>query len=77
MQDHEAALIALRERLAEETQQALQAQEQQISQMIGQLEVGQARRRNIIQKQDKLITELENQLSNKVRQFLHSYLLVV
>lgn len=58
----------MRQRLAEETQQALAAQELQISQMIGQLEVGQARRRNIIQKQDKLINELENQLSNKVGQ---------
>jgi len=43
------------------------AQEAQISQLIGQLEVGQARRKNILQKQDKLITELENQLANKVR----------
>lgn len=50
----------------EETQEALNAQELQISQLIGQLEVGQARRKNILQKQDKLINELENQLSNKV-----------
>jgi len=30
------------------------------------LKVGKARRRNILQKQDKLIQELENQLANKV-----------
>lgn len=64
-------MAALRQRLDEETKEALAAQELQISQLIGQLEVGQARRRNILQKQDKLITELENQLSNKVRITVH------
>ncbi|KAF6021020.1 hypothetical protein EB796_020667 [Bugula neritina] len=64
--DREKELAALRERLEDETRQALLAQEAQISQLIGQLEVGQARRKNILQKQDKLITELENQLANKV-----------
>ncbi|XP_067937980.1 trichohyalin-like [Watersipora subatra] len=64
--DHERELESLKNNLQEETQQALNAQELQISQMIGQLEVGQARRKNILQKQDKLISELENQLANKV-----------
>ena len=57
----------MKERLAEETRQALKDQEAQISQLIGQLEVGQARRKNILMKQDKLISELEDQIANKVQ----------
>ena len=71
LQEHEQALAAMKKSLEEETQQALDAQEQQISQLIGQLEVGQARRKNILQKQDKLISELENQLSNKVSLYVY------
>lgn len=61
-------MAALKQRMEEETLQALAANEQRTSQLIGQLEVGQARRKNILQKQDKLISELENQLANKVSQ---------
>jgi len=53
------ALNSLRERLSQETQQALKEQEHTMGETIARLEVGQARRQAIISKQDTTIKELE------------------
>ena len=49
----------VRERLSAETNEALNEQERQLGLLIARLQVGQARRLAIIQKQDKTIKELE------------------
>ncbi|XP_070539647.1 evC complex member EVC-like isoform X2 [Ptychodera flava] len=57
------ALLDLRRRLAMETEEALKAQDEQMSLLIGKLTVGQARRKGIIAKQDKAIKELQEQMT--------------
>ena len=49
----------LRDQLAEETKMALAEQERAVGESLARLEVGQARRQAIINKQDKTIKSLE------------------
>ena len=53
------AVEDLRDRLAAETNDAVMEQERQLGLLIARLQVGQARRLAIIQKQDKTIKQLE------------------
>lgn len=64
--DRSVALAALRERLARETEAALKEQESHVGLLLARLEVGQARRQAIIQKQDKTIKELEDKMAGRV-----------
>ena len=59
MKSIEQAKSDLRSRLALEIKEALKAQDAQLGVLIGKLQVGQARRKNIIKKQDKAIKELQ------------------
>ncbi|XP_006817903.1 uncharacterized protein LOC100372579 [Saccoglossus kowalevskii] len=60
------ALIQLRRQLTQETEEALKAQDEEMSLLIGKLTMGQARRKGIIAKQDKAIKELQEQLTETV-----------
>jgi ellis van creveld syndrome protein 1 len=62
----EQELQDLRDRLSAETTAALDEQERQLGLLIARLQVGQARRLAIIEKQDKTIKELEDQLANRL-----------
>ncbi|ELT95534.1 hypothetical protein CAPTEDRAFT_186106 [Capitella teleta] len=64
--DKKQQLQDLRERVSSETAAALGEQERQLGLLIARLQVGQARRLAIIEKQDKTIKELEDQLVNHV-----------
>ena len=59
MKSIEQAKSDLRSCLALEIKEALKAQDAQLGVLIGKLQVGQARRKNIIKKQDKAIKELQ------------------
>ncbi|XP_077991893.1 uncharacterized protein LOC144446077 isoform X2 [Glandiceps talaboti] len=67
-EEKQKSLLELRRRLAMETEEALKAQDEQMSLLIGKLTVGQARRKGIIAKQDKAIQELQEQLTEAVAQ---------
>ncbi|XP_071089454.1 trichohyalin-like [Haliotis cracherodii] len=64
----QAALLALQQQLARETEEALLQQDQEISLLIGRLQVGQARRQAILRKQDKTMKELQDQLERRMTQ---------
>ena len=57
--DRKKALAEASERMARETREALSDQEKQIGQLIARLQVGQARRQALIQRQDRTIKDLE------------------
>ncbi|XP_064630315.1 trichohyalin-like isoform X2 [Lineus longissimus] len=61
------AIEEMRMRLKQETEEALKAQEATMGLLIGRLQVGKARRAAIIQKQDKTLQELQDQISGKVK----------
>ena len=65
-EERQQELQDLRDRLAAETTAALDEQERQLGLLIARLQVGQARRLAIIEKQDKTIKELEEQLADRV-----------
>lgn len=58
-EERQQELQDLRDRLAAETNDVLMEQERQLGLLIARLQVGQARRLAVIQKQDKTIKELE------------------
>ncbi|PVD30385.1 hypothetical protein C0Q70_09651 [Pomacea canaliculata] len=62
----QAAVSELRRQLAAETEEALRVQDQEIGLLIGRLQVGQARRAAILERQDKTLKELQEQLEKKV-----------
>ncbi|XP_060063932.1 trichohyalin-like [Ylistrum balloti] len=64
--ERQAALLSLRQRLATETEEALAQGEQELSVLIGRLEVGSARRKLVLQKQDTMLQSLQEQLENKL-----------
>ncbi|XP_071793681.1 uncharacterized protein [Asterias amurensis] len=66
MKSIEQAKSDLRSRLALEIKEALKAQDAQLGVLIGKLQVGQARRKNIIKKQDKAIKDLQEQIVDSV-----------
>ncbi|KAK7110980.1 trichohyalin-like [Littorina saxatilis] len=61
-----AAVAELRRQIAAETAEALRAQDEEIGLLIGRLQVGQARRKAILERQDKTLKELQDQLEDKV-----------
>ncbi|PAA72737.1 hypothetical protein BOX15_Mlig019322g1 [Macrostomum lignano] len=56
----------LRENLAAETAAALKEQEARLGEAIGRLQTGQARRRGLIDRQEKVVRELEAQLEARL-----------
>ncbi|XP_012938082.1 myosin-9 isoform X3 [Aplysia californica] len=60
------AVADLRRRLAEETNQALKLQDEEIGLLIGRLQVGQARRKAILERQDATLKQLQDELEKKV-----------
>ncbi|KAK6186317.1 hypothetical protein SNE40_008377 [Patella caerulea] len=62
----EKAIEDLKRQLAAETEEALKLQEEEVGQLIGRLQVGQARRKAILLKQDRTLQELQDQLERKV-----------
>ncbi|XP_041369579.1 trichohyalin-like [Gigantopelta aegis] len=62
----QTALAEQRKLLALETEEALRLQDVEIGKLIGRLQVGQARRKAILQKQDKTLKELQDQLEKKM-----------
>ncbi|KAK3095669.1 hypothetical protein FSP39_017428 [Pinctada imbricata] len=65
-EERKTAIAAFRQRIAEETEEALRMQEQELGLLIGRLEVGAARRAAIIQRQDQELQTLQNKLENKM-----------
>jgi len=61
-----AAVADLRRRLAEETNEALKEQDEEISLLIGRLQVGQARRKAKLERQDATLKHLQEELERKV-----------
>ncbi|KAK3597760.1 hypothetical protein CHS0354_006118 [Potamilus streckersoni] len=64
--ERQAALSALRQKLAKETVAALAAQENELAALIGRLEAGHARREAILQKQDMTLQKLQEKLESKL-----------
>ncbi|KAL3864492.1 hypothetical protein ACJMK2_006170 [Sinanodonta woodiana] len=64
--ERQAALSALRQKLAKETMAALAAQEMELAALIGRLEAGHARREAILQKQDMTLQKLQEKLESKL-----------
>ncbi|XP_076436478.1 uncharacterized protein LOC143275994 [Babylonia areolata] len=62
----QAAVAELRKQLAAETTEALRVQDEEIGLLIARLQVGQARRKAILERQDKTLKELQDQLETKV-----------
>lgn len=62
----QAAVAELRRQLAAETAEALRVQDEEIGLLIARLQVGQARRKAILERQDKTLKELQDQLEQKV-----------
>ncbi|KAH3705448.1 trichohyalin-like isoform X2 [Dreissena polymorpha] len=56
----------LRKQLAAETEAALSQQEKGLAALIGRLEVGQARRMAVLQKQDQTLKDLQENLQNSI-----------
>jgi len=61
-----AAVADLRRRLADETNEALKQQDEEIGLLIGRLQVGQARRKAILERQDATLKQLQDELEKKV-----------
>ncbi len=57
--DKKTKLAELKAQMAAETEQALKAHEKDIGVLIGKLQVGAARRQDLIKKQDDMLKELE------------------
>ncbi|XP_071828315.1 uncharacterized protein [Apostichopus japonicus] len=64
--EHEKTVAVFRTKIALETSEMLKAQDEQMGSLLGRLQVGQARRRGIIEKQDKAIQELQEKLVDTV-----------
>ncbi|CAH1782698.1 unnamed protein product [Owenia fusiformis] len=64
--ENENAKIAFRNRINEETENALKAQEKQLMILIGKLQIGAVRRSNIIEHQEKILRTLEDKMASKV-----------
>ncbi|KAL8610099.1 hypothetical protein ACOMHN_024565 [Nucella lapillus] len=62
----QAAVAELRRQLAAETTEALRVQDEEIGLLIARLQVGQARRKAILERQDKTLKKLQDQLEKKV-----------
>lgn len=62
----QAAVSELRRQLAAETEEALRVQDEEIGLLIARLQVGQARRKAILDRQDKTLKELQDQLEKRV-----------
>ncbi|KAJ8316889.1 hypothetical protein KUTeg_004793 [Tegillarca granosa] len=65
-EERAAELAALRRKMAAETEEALCQQERDLGVLIGRLEVGRARRQAVLQKQDQMLSTLQEQLETKL-----------
>ncbi|XP_013418055.1 trichohyalin [Lingula anatina] len=65
-EEEQKALDDLKKQRDQELEAALKLQADHLSKTIGRLQVGQARRKAIIEKQDQTIQELEEQLAKKI-----------
>lgn len=57
--EHQKTVALFRTRIALETSEMLKTQDEQMGALLGRLQVGQARRRGVIERQDKAIKELQ------------------
>ncbi|KAJ8025948.1 Ellis-van Creveld syndrome protein [Holothuria leucospilota] len=64
--EHEKTVAVFRSKIAIETAEMLKVQDQQMGELLGKLQVGQARRRAVIERQDKAIQELQEKLVDTV-----------
>lgn len=65
-ESRQEAVAELRRQLAKETEVALKLQDEEIGLLIGRLQVGQARRKAILEKQDATLKELQERLEQKI-----------
>ncbi|CAL1547305.1 unnamed protein product [Lymnaea stagnalis] len=61
-----SAVMELRQQLAQETEEALKLHDEEISLLIGRLQIGQARRKAILEKQDQTLKQLQDELERRV-----------
>lgn len=64
--EHEKALENLRRRLASETETALKEQDKKLGEILGKLQVGVARREEIIRRQNETIKAIEDKMVDKM-----------